>query len=81
MYIENNILFTLTKIGYGASKKSFPLVYKTMRVMRINSSIDVVNFGLSLDPFSFSLSGGFPWLSLVTSWSIYLAATAEDFCK
>ena len=29
MYIENGALFTFTKIGKGASKKSFPLVYKT----------------------------------------------------
>ena len=48
-------------------------------------------FGLSLAPFPFSLSGGFRWfplvilgyrwLSLVTSWSFYLAATAENFCN
>ena len=42
MYVENDALFNYTKIGLGASKKSFPLVYKTVRVMRINSSIEVV---------------------------------------
>ena len=41
MYVENGALFTFTKIGEGASKKS--LVHKTMRVMRIKSSIEVVN--------------------------------------
>ena len=74
MYVENDALFTFTKIGQGASKKSFPLVYKTMR---INSSIEVVYIWT----IAGSLSGGFPWLSLVTSWSFYLAATAEDFWK
>ena len=43
MYVENDAFFNFTKIGYSASKKKFPLVYKTMRVMRINSSIEVVN--------------------------------------
>jgi len=43
MYVENYSLFTFAKIGYGASKKSFPLVYKTMLVIHINSSIEVVN--------------------------------------
>ena len=42
MYVENDALFTFTKISLGVSKKSFPLVYKTMRVMGINSSIEVV---------------------------------------
>ena len=41
MYVENDALFTSTKFGYGSSKKSFPLVNKSMRVMRINSSIEV----------------------------------------
>ena len=39
MYVENDALFTFTKFGKGASKKSFPLVYKTMRIY---SSIKVV---------------------------------------
>ena len=43
MYVENDALFTYIIIGNSASKKSFQLVYKTMRVMRINSSIEVVN--------------------------------------
>ena len=42
MYVENDALFNFTKISWDAFKKSFPLVYKTMRVMRINSSIEVV---------------------------------------
>ena len=42
MYVENYALFTFTKMARVPSKKSFPLVYKTRRVMRINSSIEVV---------------------------------------
>ena len=42
MYFENDALYTFTKISEGAPKKSFPLVYKTMRVMRKNPSINVV---------------------------------------
>ena len=42
MSVENDGLFTFAKIGLGASKKSFPLVYKTMCVMCIYSSIEVV---------------------------------------
>ena len=72
MYVENGALFTFTKIGQGASKKSFPLVYKTMRVMRIISSIEVVNVwtiagSLSVQPFLWFplVPCGFPWLYLV----------------
>ena len=54
-------LFTFTKIGQGASKKVFPLVYNTMRVMRINSSIDVLYIWTIVG----SLSRGFRWFPLV----------------
>ena len=82
MYVGNSALFTYTKIGYGASKKSFPLVYKTMRAMSINSSIGVVIIWTIAGSLRFPLVIlGYTWLYLVTSWSFYLAATAEDFCK
>ena len=66
MYVENVAFFTFTKIGQVASKKLFPLVYKTNRVMRINSSIEVLYFQTitALVPF-LVVSAGFPWLSLV----------------
>ena len=93
-------------------------MYKTMRVMRIYSSIEVVYIwtiagSLSVEPFrwfplvilgycwlslviagyrwlSLVIAGyrwlslviaGYRWLSLVNSWSFYLSATADDFCK
>ena len=72
MYVENDALFNFTKIGQGASKKLFLLVYKTMCVMCIYSSIEVV-YIWTIAPFSLSggfwwfpvVSTGFPWLSLV----------------
>ena len=42
MYVENDALFTFKKLCRVPLKKSFPLVYKTMRVMHIYSSIEVV---------------------------------------
>ena len=61
IYVENDALFTFKKIGQGASKTSFPLVYKKMRVMRINSCIEVVCIYLDYRWLPFR------WLSLVIS--------------
>ena len=95
MYVENDALFTFTKLSYGASKKLFPLVYKAMRVMR-KISFYLGRIYLDYRWLSFRLAflvvsagshwlslviAGYPWLPLVTLCSFYLAATAEDFCK
>ena len=65
IYVENYALFTFTKVGQCAPKKSFPLVHKKLRVMRINYSIEVVYIWTIAGPLSDTLSGGFRWLSLV----------------
>ena len=85
MYVENDELYTFTKIGLGASKKQFPLVYKTMRVMRINSSIEVeyiwtIAGSLSVQPFRWFplVSSGFPWLSLVIPGYLMVVLSGRD---
>ena len=72
MYDENDALFTFTKMDQGATKKSFLLVYKTMHVMRMYSSIEVIYIWtiagfLSIQPFRWFplVSLGYPWLRLV----------------
>ena len=78
MYVENDALFTFTKIGQDASKKSFPLVYKTLRVICINSSIEVVNIwtiasSLSVQPFLWFplVPCGFPLVILGYMWLLW----------
>ena len=72
MYVENDALLLLQKLTRVPLKKKISLVYKTMRVMCIYSSIEVV-YIWTIAPFSLSggfwwfpvVSTGFPWLSLV----------------
>ena len=55
MYVENNALLQIV----------LQIVHKTQRVMRINSSMEVVFIWTIAGSLSDTLSGGFRWFPLV----------------
>ena len=55
MYVENNALLQIV----------LKIVHKTQRVMRINSSMEVVFIWTIAGSLSDTLSGGFRWFPLV----------------
>jgi hypothetical protein len=63
MYVENNALLQIV----------LQIVHKTQRVMRINSSMEVVFIWTIAGSLSDTLSGGFLWLSLVIACYSWLS--------
>ena len=86
MYVENYELFTFTKIGQGASKKSFPPCYYHSRLMQryfkasalhILYIISRISRATDLQIYSENFSDGFhvvsPWFPMVSYGSPWLS--------
>ena len=92
MYVENDALFTFTKIGQGASKKLFPPCYYHFRLMQIyfNASalhllyiISSISHATHLQIYSGNIFRSFhvvtPWFSMVSDGSPWLTLVIPGY--